>query len=650
LELAAAEDDLDEARQRGLLVQADAVGEPSYGFAHPLFAMRLYESMAPSERRSWHAKAAERCPDLPAEGLARHYALGLGAEAGERGRSLCAEAAANAESVAAYDVAAEYWSLALRCTEAVDVAARAPLLMSLGASLHAAGKWEQAVQAWTEAFEAFQALGQTERAGEIALAAGEECRWRQELADSERWLRRAAESLAEGSASWGKATALLGSIRCLLRDHDAGLEVLDTASRLVATKKRDPLVGYWLSYGYVTSGDLDRAYELANESYAEAVRQQDATAARSLLARSLLAHELGRLNPAAAGPYLADVEATVDASDPMSEVRLLVARAYVHAYRGEWRKVAKLCEAAMGRARLIGPYQLALVRTFWAEAQRALGDLAAARQALARSLPDMEEMRPLGGVHLARICIDAGDDAEASSLVGEFAGAVMAGRTASAHAVLGDVASRLDRPDLWQQCYELLEPVSRPLVMVYAPISVDRVQGRLAVRLGNWDRSLEHFGKALEQLQHGGAAAELAATYFDSAEMRRQRRRRGDETRADALELRGLRLLEELGLASSRRNNAKPHAANIFGLSGRELEVIALVAQGCRNEEIAQRLSISEGTVERHLANICLKMRVANRTEAATVAVREQLVAALDHRGAAVFSRNGHSPNGTQPL
>jgi LuxR family maltose regulon positive regulatory protein len=51
-------------------------------------------------------------------------------------------------------------------------------------------------------------------------------------------------------------------------------------------------------------------------------------------------------------------------------------------------------------------------------------------------------------------------------------------------------------------------------------------------------------------------------------------------------------------------------------LSGRELEVLHLIATGRINKEIAQQLIVSLGTVKAHTASIFRKLGVANRTEA----------------------------------
>ncbi|MGH2471643.1 MAG: response regulator transcription factor [Candidatus Limnocylindria bacterium] len=53
------------------------------------------------------------------------------------------------------------------------------------------------------------------------------------------------------------------------------------------------------------------------------------------------------------------------------------------------------------------------------------------------------------------------------------------------------------------------------------------------------------------------------------------------------------------------------------GLSEREVEVVQLAAAGGTNRDIAERLSLSQHTVARHLANARGKLGAANRTEAA---------------------------------
>ena len=60
-------------------------------------------------------------------------------------------------------------------------------------------------------------------------------------------------------------------------------------------------------------------------------------------------------------------------------------------------------------------------------------------------------------------------------------------------------------------------------------------------------------------------------------------------------------------------------------LSSREKEVVALVASGLRNREIAERLFISEQTVKTHLSNIFQKLGLGDRLELALYALRHNL-------------------------
>jgi DNA-binding NarL/FixJ family response regulator len=63
-------------------------------------------------------------------------------------------------------------------------------------------------------------------------------------------------------------------------------------------------------------------------------------------------------------------------------------------------------------------------------------------------------------------------------------------------------------------------------------------------------------------------------------------------------------------------------------LTARELEIVSLVAQGFRNKEIADKLSISEQTVKNHLHNIFDKLGVSDRLELALYAIHHKIARA----------------------
>lgn len=61
-------------------------------------------------------------------------------------------------------------------------------------------------------------------------------------------------------------------------------------------------------------------------------------------------------------------------------------------------------------------------------------------------------------------------------------------------------------------------------------------------------------------------------------------------------------------------------------LSAREIEILEMVARGLTNKEIAGALQISHYTVRNHINHITAKLQVSDRTEAATIAIRQGII------------------------
>jgi NarL family two-component system response regulator LiaR len=61
-------------------------------------------------------------------------------------------------------------------------------------------------------------------------------------------------------------------------------------------------------------------------------------------------------------------------------------------------------------------------------------------------------------------------------------------------------------------------------------------------------------------------------------------------------------------------------------ITAREHDVLRLVVEGLPNKQIAQRLGIGEKTVKTHVSRVLAKLGVADRTQAAVLAIREGLV------------------------
>ena len=82
-----------------------------------------------------------------------------------------------------------------------------------------------------------------------------------------------------------------------------------------------------------------------------------------------------------------------------------------------------------------------------------------------------------------------------------------------------------------------------------------------------------------------------------------------------------MRLEKARNLVDARNSSG---ADLISSLTPRELEVLALIAQGHQNKNIAANLSLSEHTIKLHIHHIISKMGVSNRTEAAAAYLQFQ--------------------------
>jgi DNA-binding NarL/FixJ family response regulator len=97
----------------------------------------------------------------------------------------------------------------------------------------------------------------------------------------------------------------------------------------------------------------------------------------------------------------------------------------------------------------------------------------------------------------------------------------------------------------------------------------------------------------------------------------------------DAL-VRGIRAVHDGHLllapeaAGSFLHSANAPARGLDSLTGREREVLAELAQGRSNREIARALHVSEKTVKAHVSSVLAKLGVQDRTQAALLAVRHE--------------------------
>ncbi|HEX2781952.1 MAG TPA: LuxR C-terminal-related transcriptional regulator, partial [Ilumatobacteraceae bacterium] len=161
----------------------------------------------------------------------------------------------------------------------------------------------------------------------------------------------------------------------------------------------------------------------------------------------------------------------------------------------------------------------------------------------------------------------------------------------------------------------------------------DRLRGGLARLIGLDDEAESHLRAALALADRSASPVWRSHVQFDRACLAVAR---NDLALADALTEEvhqvalalGMRALAERAGSLRDRSAKGPSsaAADVDGLSERELDVLRLIADGCSNREIGDRLFISQHTAANHVRSILQKSGCANRAEAAAYAVHRNLV------------------------
>jgi ATP/maltotriose-dependent transcriptional regulator MalT len=290
--------------------------------------------------------------------------------------------------------------------------------------------------------------------------------------------------------------------------------------------------------------------------------------------------------------------------------------------RGEWAEA----EAVLGESSAVLTPQSGEatdVRARLAELRRRQG-----RTDDALALTAQAEHHPIAVLAEAAIALDRGDTAAATDGAARYL-RVAAGATierasglellAEAHAAVGDAAAG--------------EAAARELSELAAKAGTDPLrgaaraaEGHASRAAGRRDEARAAFDDAVQLLGRAGLPFEAARARVALALTLRELGRTDDAS--SQLELARERFAE-LGAEAEMRRCAElasaPAAVDRAGLSARETEILALVAGGLSNKQIAAQLTLSEHTVHRHVANILLKLGVSSRTAAAAYAAKHGL-------------------------
>jgi DNA-binding CsgD family transcriptional regulator len=291
-----------------------------------------------------------------------------------------------------------------------------------------------------------------------------------------------------------------------------------------------------------------------------------------------------------------------------------VHRAQLHLFRGEWDEAER---KALEVVADLNANRIDYAAEAWyvvAEARRLRGDPSAADaydEAHARGRD------PQPGRALLRL--REGDPAGAAASV--RAAVAAAGpdplRRASLCAAAVEIAvaaGRLD--DAAASASELAETVSTYTTSGLEAMAT-AARGAVLLAEGRAEEALPVLREACRRWQELGAAYDAAGTCVRLAEAYRAL---DDEASAVAEIARAEATYERLGAH-------RPPRESPGGLTRRECEVLALVADGRSNRQIGEELYISDRTVARHLTNIFHKIGVTSRTQAARYAIDRGMTA-----------------------
>ena len=666
-----------EAVEHHLLVPTGPEQVPGYRFRHSLVQEVVYEELLPNERTQLHAAYAvaleQRAQGDPAERagiaaqLAHHWLMAHDQERALPATLGAARAAAAAfaypEAQAFLERSLELWAKvapeslpegidrSVLLEEAAEASAHAgdtrrsidlvrsalaetdPIRDPMRAGvlhhrlawyLNESGDWESGVSAMERAVAQIPIDPPThERATVVADLAHSlmvRARFGESMALAEAAL---AISRAVGAgAAETRALAALGLDLACRSDLERGIPMLRDAYDL-AVELGEPqaifLTGVGLGWALDESARHEEALELAR-STRERLRAMGADARfggqlASKMSRAL--YELGRWDEAARV-----LDDTIASAPTRYAMRWLLSnRIQLSIGRGELTRIRRdlLTYEALGE-RVVGP-DPDLMSTRRAELALVSGEPRVARDLITATLarliePDLDtEARRLILIGLRA----EADEADAARGAGD------SDREATAVAGAGDLHARMHR-----HVARVRDSVPRPALPIEADL---RLADALASRArGEADPSTWH--AAVEGRRALGRPFELARALTDLAAISFRARRREEgasalsEAHLVAVDL-GARPLRDAIESLARRAriglegvDTADDAADRLGLTPREREVLALLADGRSNRQIGDQLFMAESTAGVHVSNILGKLGVTRRSEAAAVAHR----------------------------
>jgi predicted ATPase/DNA-binding NarL/FixJ family response regulator/DNA-binding XRE family transcriptional regulator len=334
--------------------------------------------------------------------------------------------------------------------------------------------------------------------------------------------------------------------------------------------------------------------------------------------------------------------------------RAYCAAAVLAAENGDYSEAARQAELAMA---IFGPLglktRMTLAATVIGSANRYLGNHEGARRGFERAMELRAELGDRRGMsvainNLALLELDEGNT-DRAQLLFEQALAIKRefGERRSIAVGLANLADVLIRTGQWDAVESVL--IEGAALAAGNPQVIGTIacnQGTLAAHREDWALAAERFEAAIAASQAGGHPHDVIEAMIG---LGRVHARAGDQQAAVARLRAAQALAAEIGnpqlvagaeaaLAEITRPDAaaaQPQPSRPSrpeNLTSRQAEVLALLAAGLSNKQIAAELYLSTATVERHLATIYRNLGLGGRVEAARFAMENGLAGQPRHR------------------
>jgi DNA-binding CsgD family transcriptional regulator/tetratricopeptide (TPR) repeat protein len=636
---------LDEATRSGIVVELPG-RHLAYRFSHELVRRAVYDRLSGVRRAELHLRIGEAIEAVEARSvrvladLAYHFAASTAVDGVQRAIRYNVLAARSAADGLAFDEASQMLLTAYELG-IDDPRERAQVLLDLGTARHKAGRALDALEALARAAQIGRELEDAELLARAAVRY-EEASWRPGLEQD------AVDLLEEATAALGddeselRAELLGGLARALdvQGQHQRGAIVRANAIELARRLGDRAGLATVLSRSYWSRGatPIERILEMLTEARALGEELEDAELQAEAMswrvptfvaiadipaAREEVA-QLRQMAEITRQPFILHVAAHYGAAIALADGQLDVADAMA-------RRSEEAGRMLTGRD-ASGTYGIQMFSL--RREQGRLAELASVIRILATGERERGPWRP----GLASLLVELGMESEAKRELARIASEGLEPHRESlwlaALAYITDACAALRDEAVAALLYPELAPLAGSNVMIGHLVAyygaADRYLGMLAATLGEWEQAEQHFEQAIAANLAMEARTWLAHTNYEYARMLLDR---GGEhrRRAELLLVEAGRLAREIGMAAlrSRIEALGAPVATPAGLpdalSGREAQILRLVARGLSNREIGAELYISEHTAANHVRSILRKTGCANRTEAASYAHRHGL-------------------------